>query len=32
MREDRIINIVFVIVVLSLSFAGIYYLSDKMLH
>jgi hypothetical protein len=32
MREDRIINIVFIVAVLGLSFAGIFYLSCKMLH
>jgi hypothetical protein len=32
MREDRILNIVFIVSVLGLSLAGIFYLSYKMLH
>ena len=32
MRGERILNIVFIVVVLGLSLAGIFYLSLKMLH
>ena len=32
MREDRIINVVFIVAILGLSLAGIFYLSYKMLH
>jgi len=32
MREDRIMNIVFIVIVLVLSLAGIFYLSYKILH
>ncbi len=31
MREDKVVNIVFVVVILGLSLSGIIYLSSKML-
>jgi len=32
MREERFINIAFIVLVLALSFAGIFYLSHKILQ